>query len=122
MFTIAALILSLLMTGSALPANAAPAAPSCSYGHACLYTGANYTGTRYVIAVELVAPCRALTGYTINNNAESIYGNYSNLLIRYWNSHNCSGSAVFWSSGGAYPTLPTSARNVISSYDITYIP
>ena len=122
MFTIAALVVSLLLGGSAVAPRSAVAAPSCSYGHACLYSGANYTGTRHVIAIELPVPCRTLNGTAINNTAESIYGNYSNLFVRYWNSHNCTGAVIFWSGGGAYPTLPTSARNVISSYDVSYGP
>lgn len=111
----AAFILTLGLTAVATPAQAA-----CSYQCVHFYANANYGGTNAWYDINGSQTCRNFSGSTLNNNIESIYGNYvgTGKYISYWNSQNCTGTVVFWSSGGAYPTLPTAARNVISSWRI----
>jgi Peptidase inhibitor family I36 len=91
----------------------------CQNHFVCFHQGPNYTGpeVRYDV-LGGTNSCTTLLSSTFNNNIESIYGNYvgTGRFIAYWNSHNCTGTVVFWSTGGAYPTLPTSARNTISSF------
>lgn len=105
-----------VLVGTQAPAQAHA---GCYTGHVCFHQGPNYTGpeVRYDIRGG-TDTCTTLLQSTFNNNIESIYGNYvgSGRYIAYWNSHNCTGTVVFWSSGGAYPTLPLSARNTISSF------
>lgn len=114
---LAALILGLLP--AMVIAQPAAAHAACTSGWACLHVGANYTGSdTETNALSGTGACVTLSGSSYNNNVESIYGNYvgTGRYISYWNSHNCSGTVVFWSSGGAYASLPTIARNTISSF------
>lgn len=95
------------------PALAAP----CQYPHhVCLYSGQNLSGTwaRWDVYGG-IGQCTTLSGYTLNNNVESIYGNYSGRIIEYFDTTNCTGSVIFWSTGGRYDYLGVDA-NKISSF------
>lgn len=117
---IAAIAASLLITFGVVAVTGTPAQAACSYQCVHMYANANYGGTNSWWDINASNTCRSLSGYTLNNNIESIYGNYvgTGKYVSYWNSHNCTGTVLWWSSGGAYPTLPTSVRNVISSFRI----
>jgi hypothetical protein len=114
-------VMACVLLGAQTPAQAAPA--NCPIGEdkTCLYAGANYTGTSliYYVASE---HCKSLYGLAINNNIESVYGTHSGWWIGYYNSQNCTGTPLFSSTSGAYPTLPASMRNVISSFKILDAP
>lgn len=102
------------------------ATPSgCVTPYVCLYAGANYTGFSIFYNVTAAANqgCKTLPS-GINNTIESIYGNYLNSgkILVYYNSHNCTGSALFNSTGGAYPTISASHRNVVSSINFLNLP
>lgn len=92
-------------------------AASCQYPHhVCLYSGQNLTGSwaRWDVYGG-IGQCTTLNGYTLNNNIESIYGNYSNRIIQYWDTANCTGTVIFWSRGGRYDYIGVDA-NKISSF------
>lgn len=127
---IAALLMALLLGAglgaitTAAPAQAAP--PSgCLSSYVCLYAGDNYSG--YAVFVNATASanlgCHSLYGKPLNNNIQSLYGNYvgQHRLIDYYDSQNCTGTVIFWSTGGAYPNLSSSVDNRISSYHIRVI-
>lgn len=110
--------------GAAVAATPAQAHETCSSLSVCLHTGATYSGSEgswYVGSTSYGSFCVSLYGSTLNNNVESIYGNYvgAGRRIYYYDGNNCIGSAVFTSTGGKYATLPTSARNTITSFYVT---
>lgn len=112
-----ALLLGLALASA--PSERAEAHASCLSGWACMHFGPTYTQAETQTDARVqTRVCVSFNGTVANNTIESIYGNYvgTGRYISYWNSHNCTGTVVFWSSGGAYPTLPVSARNVISSF------
>lgn len=113
---LAAIILAIGLAGVATPVQAHA---GCTTNYACLHVGANYTGSdTQTNALGGTNACVTLSGSFYNNNIESVYGNYvgTGRYISYWNSHNCTGTVVWWSSGGAYASLPSIARNTISSF------
>lgn len=119
---IAAIIIGFGVAATA--ATPAQAHATCAYRAVCLHTGASFSGTEKSWDVGSSGSgsfCRSLTGSTLNNSTESIYGNYVGFgrRIYYYNGDNCIGTAVFSSTGGEYATLPTSARNVITSFYVT---
>lgn len=112
----------MLVGATAQPASAAPANCPAGEDKTCLYANTNYGGVSLVYYLSSNPPCKSLTGLAINNNAESIWGGYDGWWIVYFNSHNCTGSSVFSSGGGAYSQLPVSARNTISSFKVLPFP
>ena len=111
--------LFLTMAGTLVVKPYPAAAATCQSSHLCVYSGAAFTGslTRYGTAAP--KNCKSLNGDTMNNNAESMV-NGSNRFIRFYNSHNCTGSILGWlhAAGGAVDersSLPGWA-NVISSW------
>lgn len=111
-----------VLLGSIAAATPAQAHATCAYRAVCLHTGSSFSGTEKSWDVGSSGSfCRSLTGSTLNNNVESIYGNYVGFgrRIYYYNGDSCLGTAVFSSTGGEYATLPSSARNVITSFYVT---
>lgn len=117
-------MMAAVLLGSLAVAGPAQAHASCATLSVCLHTGSSFSGSEsywYVGGTSSGSRCVGLVGSTLNNNVESIYGNYvgAGRRIYYYNGDNCLGTPVFSSTGGEYATLPTSARNVITSFYIT---
>lgn len=106
----------ILVLGFAQPVEAAP---TCWSGYTCWFTNANYGGSSVMQSVYQDTGVCHNTSPTFYNTISSIYGNYvgTGRFVIYWDGPNCpAGGGIFSSSGGAYPTLPASVNDKISSY------
>lgn len=116
---LAALILGLLPAMViAQPAQAA----TCNTLSVCMWTGANYTGTKYTWGTGQPTYCETLNGWTINNNMESVMANHAGRFTRYYNSHNCTGTVLFWFNGSGSKATMGANANVVSSYQVCWNP
>lgn len=113
---VAVFSLVVLSLGLAQPVSAAP---TCWVGYTCWFTNSNYGGSSIMQWVSRDSAVCHNVSPAFNNNISSIYGNYvgTGRFVVYWDGANCpAGGGIFSSSGGAYPTLPASVNNRISSY------
>lgn len=102
----------------AQPASAA----TCNTLTVCMWTGPNYTGTKYSWGTGQPTYCETLNGWAINNNMESVMANHTGRFTRYYNSHNCTGTVLFWFNGSGQKATMGAHANIVSSYQVCWNP
>lgn len=113
----------LLLTTLGLIAPATPAsAATCNTQTLCMWTGSSFTGTKFSWGTGTPTYCQTLSGWTINNNMESVMANHSGKFTRFFNSHNCTGTVLFWFNGSGQKSTLGANANVVSSYEVCWDP
>lgn len=106
---------SLLLAGAALAATLpfaavqpASAASVCATGKVCVWTGANFTGTRYDVSAGSVHGCDAPG--PVNTSFRTISNQSGSTAVTVYSGDGCTGSTVVIKSGHYSGSLPFKAR------------